>query len=299
MKNKEATPKYALRYVTHTNIDIRKWDTCINKSFNTLIYAYSWYMDSIAERWDAIIEGDYEAVMPIPLWRIRGKWRVRALSLVPQLGVFSTKPLTHQKTEAFLLAVAKKYKHFQIPLNVMNDQSFFGFKQVIRHTYNKDLIYASDTQHKPVGTVDTTEGNEMYVNKGVQLAVIINFLLRVNDGKIHSRDILAIRRIVSFSSRFNFGTAYGVYSETNNLEGLGYVLRFHNRVYLLLCICENKNNTKSIFQLIIDRLCREYQHQALVLECCALNNNSLEPVLMENGFTKIAYAVVRKKLRLF
>ncbi|MDA3866844.1 MAG: hypothetical protein PF489_08875 [Salinivirgaceae bacterium] len=299
MKKPEETKKYALKYVTYTNIDTRKWDICINKSFNTLVYAYSWYLDAIAERWDAIIEGDYEAVLPIPLWHIRGKWRIRALSIVPQLGVFSTVPLTHEKTEAFLLAVAEKYKHFQIPLNVMNGQSFHGFKQVIRHTYNKDLIYASDTQHKPVGIATTAGGNGMYVNKGVQLAVIINFLLRVYGGKINSRDILAMRRIVSFSSRSSFGTAYGVYSETNNLEGLGYVLRFHNRVYLLFCVSENEKNAKHIFQLIVGQLYSEYEHQDLVLECCANDSKVFETVLNENGFSKIAYAIVRKKRKLF
>ncbi|MDP3354122.1 MAG: hypothetical protein Q8S44_10335, partial [Flavobacteriaceae bacterium] len=55
-------------YVKRQNLDIEKYDTCIDRALNSRIYAYSWYLDIVADHWDALILNDYEAVMPLP-WR--------------------------------------------------------------------------------------------------------------------------------------------------------------------------------------------------------------------------------------
>ena len=55
-------------YTKHTYIDKQKWDECILKSHNGLIYSTAAYLDSMAGSWDALILNDYEAVMPLP-WR--------------------------------------------------------------------------------------------------------------------------------------------------------------------------------------------------------------------------------------
>ena len=39
---------------------------CLYRIFdNGLIYAYSFYLDTMAKHWDAFILNDYEAVMPL------------------------------------------------------------------------------------------------------------------------------------------------------------------------------------------------------------------------------------------
>jgi hypothetical protein len=45
-----------------------KYDTCMAQSLNSRIYAFSWYLDAVADHWDVLVYGDYEAVMPLP-WR--------------------------------------------------------------------------------------------------------------------------------------------------------------------------------------------------------------------------------------
>lgn len=48
-------------------IDRERWDECIRKSFNGIIYAYSWYLDIVCPSWEALIEGDYKIVMPLSI----------------------------------------------------------------------------------------------------------------------------------------------------------------------------------------------------------------------------------------
>ena len=54
-----------IKYRTYDKIDKRRWDECIAKSFNGSVYAWSWYLDVVHPKWDALVENDYERVMPI------------------------------------------------------------------------------------------------------------------------------------------------------------------------------------------------------------------------------------------
>ena len=56
-----------IRYLKNHEINTEKWDECIMNAFNGIVYAYSWYLDIVHETWDALIEGDYERVMPLPV----------------------------------------------------------------------------------------------------------------------------------------------------------------------------------------------------------------------------------------
>ena len=54
-----------IKYLRHQEVDKSKWDNCIDKADNGLIYAYSFYLDHMAKQWDALVLNDYEAVMPL------------------------------------------------------------------------------------------------------------------------------------------------------------------------------------------------------------------------------------------
>ena len=54
-----------IKYLQYKEIDKAKWDVCITNAPNGLIYGYSFYLDCMARRWDALVLGDYEAVMPL------------------------------------------------------------------------------------------------------------------------------------------------------------------------------------------------------------------------------------------
>ncbi len=37
----------------------------MDEAFNGLIYAKSWYLDIVADQWDALVENDYEKIFPL------------------------------------------------------------------------------------------------------------------------------------------------------------------------------------------------------------------------------------------
>ena len=100
----------AITYITHKDIDITKWDTCLSLSFNKLIYAQRFYLDQMASNWDALVLNDYEAIMPLS-WR--KKWGFKYLyqpAFTQQGGVFSMCPLDVQTLSEFMAKAISKFK---------------------------------------------------------------------------------------------------------------------------------------------------------------------------------------------
>ncbi len=83
-------PYPKINIISSFEIDKAKWDNCINKAENSLIYSYSFYLDQMADNWHGVILNDYDAVMPIT-WR--KKFGIRYCYDVPfiqQLGIFDS-----------------------------------------------------------------------------------------------------------------------------------------------------------------------------------------------------------------
>lgn len=109
----------SILYITNDKIDRVKWDACIEKAANGLIYAYSWWLDRMAEHWDALVLNNYETVMPLT-WR--KKWGITYLYqpfLTPQLGIIGNN-ITTSSTKAFLAAVPTHFRFWDINLNTGN-----------------------------------------------------------------------------------------------------------------------------------------------------------------------------------
>ena len=288
-----------ITYIKHDQIDYHRWDDCINKSANGVIYANSWYLDSVCEKWDAIVDKEYQTIMPVPLVKKRGKWRIKESSWLVQLGIFSTYPVSEEILKHYIAFLLQRYKRWQLPLNVHNPREINNIKLNERFVRRKDLIYPVNLQ-KSISQADneTEKGEEMSITRGLQLAVIINFVLRMYGKKIKDEELLALRRLISFSSRIGFGSAYSVYSSTNNLIGLTYVIRFHNRVYMLFCVADEHTNRKKVFQLLLNRLYSDFEKKDLVLECSTRGDKELEEILQRNEFTRTPFGVVKRARRL-
>ena len=113
----------AIQYIKRQEIDIAKWNRCIASADNGLIYGYSWYLDHMADNWDALVLNDYEAVMPLT-WR--RKYTIKYLYQPPfcqQLGIYGKRAIYHNRISGFLLAVQQAFRFIEICLNFDNVHS--------------------------------------------------------------------------------------------------------------------------------------------------------------------------------
>ncbi len=127
-----------IRYVTHNEINKSKWDNTIHSSFNKLPYAYSWYLDIVSPDWDALIYGDYKAIMPLTGNRKFGISYLYQPPFSPQLGVFSVINNDAFCIDDFIKAIPNKFKLIEIAINSKNficDESLV--QQMIKKVYHQ------------------------------------------------------------------------------------------------------------------------------------------------------------------
>lgn len=105
-----------LQLVSYQEIDPVKWNRCIQKSKQGLIYAEYAYLQQMAPQWEALIAGDYEAVMPIACNK---KWGIRYAyqpAFLQQTGIFASYPIDENLALQFLLALTNRFRFIEIHL---------------------------------------------------------------------------------------------------------------------------------------------------------------------------------------
>ena len=93
-----------IRFLKHSEIDPEKWNQAVHNSLFSSIFVEFEMLDLLTtpDTWDALVQDDYEAVMPLP-YRKKGVLKyVYTPFFMPQMGIFSEREITLDETEAFL-----------------------------------------------------------------------------------------------------------------------------------------------------------------------------------------------------
>lgn len=106
-----------VRAVKNQDIDRKKWDACVNNAQQNLPYAYSWYLDAVAENWDGLIYGNYDAIMPMVWLRKYGVPCMYQPYYCQQLGVFSNSTLGADVVVAFHNMAASTFPYIDTNLH--------------------------------------------------------------------------------------------------------------------------------------------------------------------------------------
>ncbi|MBS3993316.1 MAG: hypothetical protein KGZ87_06340 [Bacteroidetes bacterium] len=128
-------------FLKRGDIAIVKYDMCIENAINSRIYAYSWYLDAVADNWDALILNDYEAVMPLP-WR--QKYLIKYIyppAWTQQLGIFSSSEIAEPLVLKFIKAIPKKFKKINIQFNSGNPISGKNVTERVNYILPLDKPY--------------------------------------------------------------------------------------------------------------------------------------------------------------
>ncbi len=108
-----------LKYIPQESIDFERWDRCVSAHPKPQPYGFSWYLNWVSERWDGIVYGDYEAVMPIFPRRKNGLGFTTRPYGTQALGPFSSILLDAQATEDFVKFAMTKVRYGEFFLSPM------------------------------------------------------------------------------------------------------------------------------------------------------------------------------------
>ena len=141
---------FNIHYLRHAEIDFSKWDNCIASASNGLIYGYSYYLNHMAKHWDALVLGDYEAVMPLTWNRKYGIYYLYQPFLTAQLGVFGAS-VNAAMLETFLQSIPSKFRYWDFYLNHQNTFPLNYFRLYQR----KNLVLDLNKPYEEIYTIVT------------------------------------------------------------------------------------------------------------------------------------------------
>jgi len=214
-----------IKYLKHKEIDKEKWDDAVSTAFNGNIYIYSWYLDIVHPYWDALVEDDYERIMPLPVSKKMGIKYMMTPFFTQQLGVFSGSILSPEKIVEFINSIPEDIKYIDINLNSYNRLANEGFDITFRKNYLLDLINKYEVAKKHYSTnlkrnLKKAEKTGLAVVKNIKPDDIVK-LFRENRGKKvkqwNDKHYRRLQHLMYMAIHKGKGVTYGVYSSENTL----------------------------------------------------------------------------------
>ncbi len=260
-----------IQYLNQTQIDLKKWDQCIENSQNRLIYAYSFYLNALCPHWDAIIIGDYEFVMPLP-WR--RKFYVKYLykpAFIQQLGIFPA--LRNVSFQEILFLLNKKFvlvniffnyanaieKQYPITINTNLILDLSKSYTALKEGYNKDLRNNLKLAQKEnyVVSMETEESSIIGIYKKLY-AKRTPHVIEEDYKNFHSlcrnlkdRKMLLTRSIL---------TARG------EIQAAGIFFTDGRRIYNIMNVTSQEGRKASLNHLLLDLVVKEFSGRSMIFD---------------------------------
>lgn len=290
-----------INYLKHNEIDKVKWDACIKESFNSMVYAASWYLDLVHEEWDALVEGDYERVMPLTGRKKYSVYYLFQPFFTQQLGVFSKSILTPSIIKEFIDHIPAHFQYIDINLNSFNR---FEDKNLILQS-NKNFVLDLINEYPKLAakySVNTkrnlkkSAASKLSCIKSIKPEVIIT-LFRENRGKMitkwKDRHYIQLQKLIYTSIHKGRGNTYGIFDENNQLCAGAFFVSSNNRLIFLFSGSNDIAKEKAAMTMLIDEVIKEFAPGNMVLDFEGSNDPNLARFYRGFGAKESSYLSLR------
>jgi len=288
-----------IRYVTHEFINKALWDQCIKQAVNGRVYAYSWYLDIMADNWDALIAGDetYVTVFPLTFRRKFGISYLYQPFFTQQLGIFTTDKITPELINSFLEAIPLKFMFAEINLNTLNKPDVQKWQSVDNTNYELDLIESFDPIYKRFSTnikrnVSKAEEKEIRVSDTVNPEEVVR-LFRENRGatllKLKDYDYRRLLQLVYHGIHKQMAFCYGAYTSTNTLCAGMIIIISHHKATFLFSATNTDARESGAMSMLISQFIYSAAGNHLTLDFEGSNDPQLARFYKSFGAQKTVY----------
>lgn len=290
-----------IRYVKRKSIDIKKYDACIEHAQNTRIYAFSWYLDIVADNWDALILDDYKAVMPLP-WR--SKYLIKYVYTpcwTQQLGVFSSDVINKELINNFIFSIPKKFK--KVTLNLNN----FNAIQSENSTLKTNYILTLDKSYKELfqkykymrrrrkKNLDTHKIN-ISTTDNFQQIITLFMSQKQKEVNLKALDYNRLNSLINYMIKEKKVDVIVAKNTDNELLGGAIFLKDAKRITYLFSSVSKEGRDEQVMTYIIDYIIEKYSNSTFTLDFEGSMIPGIAFFFKSFGAQKEEYATFYRKL---
>ena len=283
-----------IRYIAHNQIDTQRWDDCIAQSSDGNIYVWSWYLDVVHPGWEALVEDDYEVVMPLTGGRKFGIYYLFQPFFTQKFGVFGKNEVTEEKIEEFLAAIPEKFKFAEIniggilkgfnAINGLNGFKAAATKDVKAHR-NIELELHEDYSVLSANYNSNTKRNlakakkkGLSVVEDVEPSVIIE-LFRRNRGKEikhwGDKEYERLLRLVETAKNHDACLVLGTQNADNQIVAGAFFMISLNKIVFLFSGADETNKESHGLTFLLDYVIAKYSGTDKILDFEGSDNDGL------------------------
>lgn len=261
-----------IQYLPQAKIDKAKWDDCIGRSANGLIYAWSFYLDIMAAHWDALVYNDYEAVMPLTWNKKFGISYLYQPFLTAQLGVFG-KDLEEGIADRFLHAIPRSFRLTEISLNSHNKINNSLAAVTRRNNFVLPLTkpyeqlsesYSENTRRN----IRKAQQSGCRADKGFNAAEVTRLALQQmkHYGQESAENANRFYRLYTLLSEKGMTNTFGIRSESGELLASCIFFFSHNRAYYILVGNHPDSRITGASHALIDSFIKDQAGSGMLLD---------------------------------
>lgn len=249
-----------ISYRKHEEIDTDQWDRCLEDSPNALIYAQSWYLDKLCDRWDALILGNYQYVMPLIYRKKLGITYLYQPLFCQQLGIFPTP--TKEISCQFLSKLSTHFSFAEVNFNAMQlpveaDGIFEARTNLMLSLLDSYEVIAGNYSKHTRRKLKKSQKQKLSLVRSISAEEYLQFKKKNQTVKISKKEFWILRNILVFSLSRSLGKIYGVYSPDNQLCAAAFFIRNKHRVTYLNAANSPVGKKHQAMYLLIDRFIQE------------------------------------------
>lgn len=285
-----------LRFLESDQIDRVKWDRCVSTSIAKHIYALSWYLDLVAEKWAGIVEDDYISVMPLPIRKKFGIKYVFQPAFTQQLGVFSRKTVNSKLLNDFINTIPSEIKYIDINLNFSNNYNHE--KYIINNKINFELNLLSSYKRLKSAYSENTKRN---IQRSIPF-IEISEAVRISDLVRLKRESTFKKRSLTYYEWLNCfmhklitnGYAKIIGASCNGqICAAALFVFFGKRIYYLIPASNDLGKKRRAMFAIVDHCIQTYSEKDFILDFEGSNISGIARFFNGFGARTLTYPSIK------
>ncbi|TXD54284.1 MULTISPECIES: GNAT family N-acetyltransferase [unclassified Polaribacter] len=288
-----------IKYIKRKDINTQKYDACIDQSIQSKIYAFSWYLDIVADNWDVLVLDDYSAVMPIT-WRKKiGIKYVYPPFWLLELGVFSLDESVDYSS--FFKIVCNHFKFVETRLNTHNhiqeSASFLIDKQMqilsIKEGYKAVFSAYRKDRRKDLRKATNANLTEKWDDDADTLIQLFKDNVGQRTPYIVAKDYDVLRKLIEICIEKGVGEILSVYNTESRLVASGFFLKHKNCVTILVSSTDFKYRKNGENTFLIDRAIFKFQKDYEVFNFGGSSMDSIASYFLSFGAATHNYKQIK------
>lgn len=288
-----------ITYIKRKDLEVEKYDACIENSLQSRVYAFSWYLDIVADNWDVLVLDDYKAVMPIP-WK--KKYFIRYVHpplWLLELGVFSLDATINFQT--FFKTLSHTFRFVESRLNtdseVVTNSGFLESKQmqVVSLEQGYDAVFNNyrKDRKKDLAKANKLDLTEKWKDSAVNLITLFKNNVGKRTPNIQESDYIILKKLMTICIEKRVGEVLSIYDNENHIVASGFFLKHKKTVTILVSSTDFKNRKNGANTFLIDKAIQEYEKDFDIFNFGGSSMQSIAKYFLSFGGNSLNYQQIK------